>query len=65
MKDFAGKLILASNSPRRKQLLRQSGFEFEVVTTFYKEERFETFSYENIKKVIDYYLPQLNNVRRM
>ena len=22
-------------------------------------------SYENIKKVIDYYLPQLNNVRRM
>lgn len=50
MKDFAGKLILASNSPRRKQLLRQAGFEFEVVTTFYKEEKFETFSYENIKK---------------
>ena len=50
MKNFAKKIILASNSPRRKEILLRYGYEFEIVKSFYKEEKFETFSYENIKK---------------
>ena len=51
MKNFAkGKLILASNSPRRKEILARFGYEFEIVKSFYKEEKFEKFSFENIKK---------------
>ena len=44
------KLILASNSPRRREILARYGYEFEIVELFYREEKFETFSYENIKK---------------
>ena len=44
------KLILASNSPRRREILARYGYEFEIVKSFYREEKFETFSYENIKK---------------
>ena len=50
MVNFAKKLILASNSPRRKEILLRYGYEFEIVESFYREEKFETFSYENIKK---------------
>ena len=51
MNNFAkGKLILASNSPRRKEILMRFGYEFEIVKSFYKEEKFEKFSFENIKK---------------
>ncbi len=50
MKYFEKKLILASNSPRRREILARYGYEFEIVKSFYREEKFETFSYENIKK---------------
>ena len=50
MECFAKKLILASNSPRRREILARYGYEFEIVKSFYREEKFETFSYENIKK---------------
>lgn len=50
MECFAKKLILASNSPRRREILARYGYEFEIVESFYREEKFETFSYENIKK---------------
>ena len=44
------KLILASNSPRRHEILTRFGYEFDIVKSYYKEDYFETFSYENIKK---------------
>ena len=50
MKTFANRFILASNSPRRREILLRFGYEFDVVKSLYKEEKFETFSYENIKK---------------
>ena len=50
MKYFEKKLILASNSPRRREILARYGYEFEIVKSFYREEKFEKFSYENIKK---------------
>lgn len=50
MKDFAKRLMLASKSPRRKELLERNGYNFDVITSDYREEKFEKFSYENIKK---------------
>ncbi len=50
MKDFAKRLILASNSPRRRELLELAGYAFKIITSDYREEKFEKFSYENIKK---------------
>ena len=50
MKDFAKRLMLASNSPRRKELLKRNGYNFDVITSDYREEKFEKFSYKNIKK---------------
>jgi septum formation protein len=46
------KLILASSSPRRKQLLENMGLEFEIIPSDY-EEILETldFSYEKIEKL--------------
>lgn len=43
-------LILASNSPRRKEILLRAGYDFRIVKSFYREEKYDTFSYENIKK---------------
>ncbi len=50
MKTFAKKLILASNSPRRREILKKFGFEFEIVKSVYREDKSEQFSIENIKK---------------
>ncbi len=50
MKDFAKRLMLASNSPRRKELLERNGYNFDVIISDYREEKFEKFSYKNIKK---------------
>ncbi len=50
MNNFAKKLVLASNSPRRKEILNDFGYCFDTVKSYYKEEKFEKFSYENIKK---------------
>ena len=44
------RIILASNSPRRKQILSAFGYNFNVCKSYYKEDKFEKFSYENIKK---------------
>ena len=44
------KLILASNSPRRREILKRFGYKFDIVNSKYKEDKFDTFSYENIKK---------------
>lgn len=49
MNNFAKSLILASNSPRRKELLSLAGYKFDVIKSCYKEEKFEKFSYDNIK----------------
>ncbi len=44
------KLILASNSPRRKQIMTDLGFEFEVIPSNYEEKRdTDIFSYEIIE----------------
>ena len=44
------KLILASNSPRRRQIMTDAGFEFEVIPSNYEEKReTDSFSYEIIE----------------
>ena len=44
------KLILASNSPRRRQIMTEAGFEFEVIPSNYEEKRdTDSFSYEIIE----------------
>lgn len=44
------KIILASNSPRRKDILSQLGLEFQVEKSNFKEVKDEIFKIENIKK---------------
>jgi len=39
---FDKKLILASNSPRRKQLLKNENFDFEIVPSDYEEQSFSS-----------------------
>ena len=44
------KLILASNSPRRKQILTDMGLEFEIIPSNYDEKLSDNiFSYEKIE----------------
>ncbi len=43
------KLVLASNSPRRKEFLRNNGFEFEVISSPYSEINFTTDPFELTK----------------
>ena len=44
------RIILASNSPRRKQILTDLGLNFEVIPSIYEEKRdTDTFSYEIIE----------------
>ena len=50
MSNSEKKLVLASNSPRRKEILLRYGYKFEIVKSVYREEKFEKFSFENIKK---------------
>jgi septum formation protein len=55
------KLILASNSPRRKQLLLSAGYEFEVIASDFDEKEFssdpiltaETFAVKKAQSVYD------------
>jgi len=55
------KLILASASPRRKEILAKEGFDFEIITSDYKEKSFSsnpyktalTFAYEKAKDVFN------------
>ena len=55
------KLILASNSPRRKELLENEGYEFDVIASSYKENKFtsdpillaETFAKSKASSVFD------------
>ncbi|MDY6367464.1 MAG: Maf family protein [Clostridia bacterium] len=54
------KLILASNSPRRKDILRSVGFDFKVITSGYDEKGdgdaetlVKTFAYGKAKSVFD------------
>ncbi len=54
-------LILASASPRRKEILQKEGFDFEVITSYYEEKNFtsnpiitaKTFAYEKAKDVFN------------
>lgn len=47
---MAEKLILASNSPRRKQILKEMGLNYEIVPSNYDEKlEDDTFSYEKIE----------------
>lgn len=48
------KLILASNSPRRKELLKQYGFDFEVIKSDYKEEIPSKTRIRNVTKILAY-----------
>ena len=46
------KLILASNSPRRKQILKDMGLTFEVIPSNYDEKLADDiFSYEKIEVI--------------
>jgi septum formation protein len=46
------RIILASNSPRRKELLKKSGIEFEVIPSLYEEELdVNGFSYDKIESL--------------
>lgn len=55
------KLILASNSPRRREILTNGGFSFEIITSDYEETAFsqspvltaETFALGKAKSVFD------------
>ena len=55
------KLILASASPRRKEILANEGFDFEIITSDYEEKIFssnpyktaKTFAYEKAKDVFN------------
>ena len=55
------KLILASNSPRRKEILEKGGFDFEIINSDYDESAFstnpvltaETFAFGKAKSVFD------------
>lgn len=52
-KDF--KLILASSSPRRKKILEEMGFEFEIIPSDYEEVLENSdFSYEKIENLAYY-----------
>ncbi len=44
------KIILASGSPRRAELLNRIGLEFQIVNSKFKEDKLDKFSNENIKK---------------
>ncbi len=54
-------LILASASPRRKEILSSAGYNFEIITSDYEEQSFSsnpyktalTFAYEKAKAVFD------------
>ena len=64
------KIILASNSPRRKELLKNEGFDFEIVVSDYEEEAFSldpvktavTFSIGKAKSVFDSLVDKDNTV---
>ena len=45
------KIILASKSPRRKEILENNGIKFEIVKSNYKEEKNDIFNPTFIKKV--------------
>lgn len=55
------KLILASASPRRKEILKNAGYDFEIITSDYEEKSFSanpyttalTFAYEKAKEVFN------------
>ncbi len=55
------KLILASASPRRKEILKNAGYDFEIITSDYEEKSFlvnpfitaKTFAYEKAKEVFN------------
>ena len=54
------KLILASNSPRRKEILRSAGFDFTVITSGFDEKGegdaetlVKTFAFGKAKSVFD------------
>ena len=45
------RIILASKSPRRKELLEKKGIKFEVIKSNYKEEKNDRFNQNFIKKI--------------
>ena len=47
-----GKIILASSSPRRRDILKEINLEFEIIPSKYEEDHTQTvFSYEFIEKL--------------
>lgn len=48
------KIVLASNSPRRKQLLQQIGVEFEVIVSNVEEEKYKDGALEEYVKELSY-----------
>ena len=47
-----GKIILASSSPRRQNILKETNIKFKVVPSKYEEDHTQTvFSYEFIEKL--------------
>ena len=50
VKSYAMKIFLASNSPRRKEILTKGNIDFTVVKSNYKEESFKFYNESFIKK---------------
>src|SRR5574344_1118907 len=49
---YVGKIILASSSPRRSQIMKDHGYNFEVIPSPYKEKHTTTvFSYDYIENL--------------
>lgn len=50
MNKFVKRLILASNSPRRREILAAHGFEFEIMSSNFKEVKNEIFNEKDVIK---------------
>jgi septum formation protein len=51
MEDKSGKIILASSSPRRKEIMERAGYRFRVIPSSFEETGTDFFSFEFIESL--------------